>query len=73
MLDEYDKVVSEWEARPNLTLTPDQMNQLAKSSIDFSVKVQEFGEAGGQMTPDEMKRFSDISTRYARVLQKLTP
>ena len=71
VLDEFENVVATWETQASSTMTIHQMNEMNKANIDFMQKVEEFQQDGEQMTAKEMKRYSDLCTRFAKAMQNM--
>jgi len=69
LLDQYEKVVSKFEAIKG-PFTIDDMNAINKANIDFATKFQTWQASGAQMSAEQLKRFSDLQTRLAHAMEK---
>ncbi len=69
-LDQYEENVSAWKNKGS-KISIDDINEINKANIDFAKSAKEL-QAAGQWSDSQLKRYSDITTSFSKVLLELS-
>lgn len=70
-LDHYEEIVKKWESKSSGTLSLDDINEMNKLNIDFADKLKQL-QTGDKWSSAQHKRYLDLSTRFSKVLLKIS-
>lgn len=71
-LDQYEEVVDQWDAKAKSgSLSMSDVGDLTLATTDFTQRLNEMQASGSVFTPAQLKRYSELSMRFAKIMAKL--